>query len=169
MSPIPFPKLPRGFSLIEVIVSVGVLALAIPLVLAAMLESGNSSASAAAETRSGWIVPTCLDELNAAAHGSSKLVPNTPFGTAFPPAGQVYGIAFDVGGQSIGAVDKTGYDEGVKRLNDKDVRYIAQIEGELLTEKTGFAPLRSIHISIEYPAAAAATKRTKLDFYTQMP
>jgi prepilin-type N-terminal cleavage/methylation domain-containing protein len=169
MKPYLFPKRSHGFSLIEVMISVGVLALVIPLVLGALLESGNSSASAAAETRSGWIVPACLDELKAAAYGRSKLVPNTPFGTAFPPSGEVYGIAFDVGGRLIGAVDKTSYDTGVKRLKDDDVRYIALIEGELLTGRTGAAPLRSIHISLEYPAAAPAAKRTKLDFFTQIP
>jgi len=74
-----FPSTPstRGFSLIEAIVSVGVLALAIPLVLGALVESGNSGTSASAETRSGWMVPTCLDELKAAADGKSSVFPAT--------------------------------------------------------------------------------------------
>lgn len=159
----------RGFSLIEAIVSVGVLALAIPLVLGALVESGNSGTTAAAETRSSWIVPACLDELKAAADGKSALIPTTPLGTAFPPAGQTYGIAFNSGGQSLGAVSKATYDSGLKKINDQDVRYIAIIEGEVLTAKAGSAPMRSIHISLEYPAIAPAAKRTKLDFFTKTP
>lgn len=159
----------RGFSLIEAIVSVGILALAIPLVLGALVESGNSGTAAAAETRSGWIVPACLDELKAASEGKSSLIPSTPLGTAFPAAGQVYGIAFDASGESLGAVDKAGYESGVKRVANEDVRYIAIMEGEVLTAKAGSAPMRSIRVSIEYPAAAPAAKRAKLDFFTKTP
>jgi type II secretory pathway pseudopilin PulG len=159
----------RGFSLIEAVVSVGILALAIPLVLGALVESGNSGTSAAAETRCGWIVPACLDELKAAADGKSVLLPTTPLGTAFPAAGQVYGIAFGAGGNSLGAVDKAAYDSGVKRIADQDVRYIAVIEGEVLPAKAGSVPMRSIRVGLEYPAAVPARKRTKLDFFTKTP
>ena len=166
-----YPSTPsaRGFSLIEAIVSVGVLALAIPLVLGALVESGNSGTSASAETRSGWMVPTCLDELKAAADGKSSLFPATPLGTAFPPAGGLFGIAFNASGQSLGAVDMAGYTSGLKRMNDQDVRYIAMIEGEVVAAKAGSAPMRSIHISIEFPAAAPLARRTKLDFFTKTP
>lgn len=160
---------PNGFSLIEAIVSVGILALAIPLVLGALVESGNSGTSAAAETRCGWMVPACLDELKAAADGKSAVLPKIPLGTAFPASGEVNGIAFGAGGESLGAVNKAAYETGVRRMSDTDVRYIAVLEGEVLPAKAGSVAMRSIRVSIEYPASAPASKRTKLDFFTKTP
>lgn len=159
----------RGFSLIEAIVSVGVLALAIPLVLGALVESGNSGTAAAAETRASWIVPACLNELKAAADGKSLIIPPTPLGEAFPTAGQIYGIAFAATGQALGPVDKAMYESGVKRMKEQDVRYITKLEGEVLSVKAGSAPMRSVLITIEYPAIAPSGKRTKIEFYTKTP
>jgi type II secretory pathway pseudopilin PulG len=159
----------NGFSLIETIVSVGVLALAIPLVLGALVESGDSSNSAAAETRAGWIVPACLNELKAAAEGKSLLIPPIPYGERFPAAGQVYGIAFSAAGQSLGPIDKPTYESGLREINGQDVRYITKIEGEVLAAKPGSAPMRSVLVTIEYPAVAPAGKRTKLEFNTKTP
>jgi type II secretory pathway pseudopilin PulG len=159
----------RGFSLIETVVSVGVLALAIPLVLGALVESGDSGTTAAAETRASWIVPACLNELKAAADGKSLLIPPTPLGEMFPASGQIYGIAFTAGGQAIGPVDQSAYAGGVGKLNDQDVRYITTMQGEVLAAKPGSAPMRSVLVTIEYPAVAPAGKRSKLEFYTKTP
>lgn len=159
----------HGFSLIETIVSVGILALAIPLVFGALVGSGESSTTAAAETRASWIVPACLNELKAAADGQSSLIPPTPLGQAFPSGGQIYGIAFTAGGQALGPVDQGSYASGLQRLNDQDVRYITTLQGEVLPAKPGSAPMRSVLVTIEYPAAAPAGRRSKLEFYTKTP
>ena len=50
----------RGSSLIETVIAMGTLAIAIPLVFGAIAESGKSSMSSEAETRSTWIIPTCM-------------------------------------------------------------------------------------------------------------
>ena len=159
----------RGFSLIESIVSVGVLALAIPLVLGALVESGDSGTAAAAETRASWIVPACLNELQAAADGKSLLIPATPLGEGFPTDGRIYGIAFTAGGQALGPIDESAYASGLKKINGQDVRYLSRIEGEVLPAKPGSAPMRSVLVTLEYPAAAPAGKRARLEFYTKTP
>ena len=53
----------------------GVLAVAVPLVFAAIAKSGQSAAHARAETRCVWIIPACLNEIEAARDGKSKLIP----------------------------------------------------------------------------------------------
>ena len=159
----------RGFTLIEVIISVGVLAVAIPLVFGTLAESGKSGMSSEAETRSTWIVPACMDEIRASREGRPQYFTSTTTGEVFPPAGDVWALAFSQEGKPVGKVTKALYDKGTKEINGIKILYLASISTAKQPVTAGTTPMLKARISLEYPAGAPAEKRQKLDFFTRIP
>ncbi len=155
-----------GVSLMEVIVSVGVLAMAVPLVLAAMASGGESDMAAKAENRSCVMVAACMDELSAASLGKSALLPGLADGKAFPVVGKVCALAFSESGRMLGALDRAGYDGGVKMMRGERVGFIASMRGVM---PAGAARLMDVRVAFEYPAAAAAGKRKGIVYQTRLP
>jgi len=158
-----------GSSLIEVVIAVGVMAVAVPLVFGALAESGKSGMSAEAETRSAWMIPICMDEIRASREGRSKYFTPTTTGQVFPPASEVWALAFSAEGKPVGKVSKAVYDKGTKELNGARVLYLAAISSAVPKTQTGATPMLSARITIEYPSGAPAAKRQKLDFFTRIP
>lgn len=158
-----------GSSLIEVVIAVGVMAVAVPLVFGALAESGKSGMSAEAETRSAWMIPICLDEIRASREGRSEYFTPTTAGQVFPPASEVWALAFSAEGKPVGKVSKAVYDKGTRELNGAKVLYLASISSAVPKTQTGAIPMLSAKITIEYPAGAPAAKRQKLDFFTRIP
>ena len=159
----------RGSSLIETVIAMGVLAVAIPLVFGALAESGKSGLSSQAETRSTWIVPACMEEIQASRDGLPQFFTSTKVGDIFPPAGDVWALAFSPEGKPVGKISKAVYDKGTKEVDGKTVRYIASLGSQAPTTTTGATPMLMMHISLEYPASSPAAKRQKLEFYTRIP
>ena len=159
----------RGASLIEAVLAVGVLAVAIPLVFGALAESGKSGMSAEAETRSTWIVPACMEEVQASRDGRPQFFTRTTVGQMFPPAGEVWTLAFSPEGKPCGKLSKAAYDKGVREIGGKPVRYIASLSSKTPTTPSGVSPMLSLRISLEYPASSPAANRQKLEFYTRIP
>ena len=158
----------RGSSMIETIIAMGVLAVAIPLVFGALAESGKSGMSSEAETRSSWIIPTCLAEVQASREGKPQYFTPTTSGQKFPSSGDVWALGFTHEGKPIGKISKSIYDQGAKELQAKPMRYIATISSEEITATPATTMLR-VKISLEYPSSAPVEKRQKLDFYTRIP
>ncbi|MEO5713163.1 MAG: hypothetical protein ABIT37_06715 [Luteolibacter sp.] len=158
-----------GSSLIEVVIAVGVMAVAVPLVFGALAESGKSGMSAEAETRSAWMIPICMDEIRASREGHSEYFTTTTTGQVFPPASEVWALAFSPEGKPLGKVSKAVYDKGLKDLNGAKVLYVAAISSAVPKTQTGPVPMLTAKISVEYPSGAPAAKRQKLDFFTRIP
>lgn len=158
-----------GSSLIEVVIAVGVMAVAIPLVFGALAESGKSGMAAEAETRSVWMVPQAMDEIHASRDGRSQYFPATSNGEVFPPAGAVWGLAFSSQGSVVGKVTKADYDQGVKNLNGTKILYLLTMSATLPLTQTSPVPMLNVKITMEYPSGAPANRRQKLDFYTHTP
>ncbi len=159
----------RGSSLVEAVVAMGVLSVAIPLVFGALAESGKSNISSEAETRSTWIVPTCMEEILASREGKPQFFTATTVGQVFPPAGDVWALAFSAEGKPIGKIAKAVYDKGIKELNGQNVRYIATLTSETTPTPSGATPMLRAKITLEYPSALPLAKRQKLEFYTRIP
>ncbi len=159
----------NGSSLIETVIAMGVLAVAVPLVFGAIAESGRSGMSSEAETRSSWMVPACVEEIQASRDGRPQYFTATSAGQTFPPAGNVWALAFSPEGRPLGKLSKAVYDKGAKELNGKPISYIALLSASTQTVTAGTTPMLKTRISIEYPAAAPAVKRGKLDFHTRIP
>jgi Tfp pilus assembly protein PilV len=158
-----------GATLIEAIIAVGVLAVAVPLVFGAIAEAGKGRQSAQAETRAPWIVRACMEEIQASRDGRPRYFTATPTGQPFPPSGEVWALAFSADGKPVGKLSKSLYDQGSKDLDGKALRYIAVLSATTQPPVANTTPMVKSRVVIEYPAAAPATKRAKLDFHTRIP
>jgi len=158
----------RGSSLIEAVIAMGVLAIAIPLVFGAIAESGKSGMSSEAETRSIWIIPACMDEIQASRDGTPRFFTATTTGETFPAAGDVWALAFSPQGKAIGKIDNDLYDKGAKEIDGQPIRFIASISSETVAN-TATPAMLNVRISLEYPSGAPAAKRQKIDFHTLIP
>lgn len=159
----------HGSSLIETVIAMGVLAVAIPLVFGALAESGKSGMSSEAETRATWIVPACMDEIQASREGRPQFFTATTTGQIFPPAGDVWALAFSAEGRPIGKISKTVYDKGTKELDGQTIRYLATLSSAPTQTPPGGTPMLRALITLEYPSAVPVSKRQKLEFYTRIP
>jgi hypothetical protein len=159
-------KLCRGSLLIEAVIAIGVLAVAVPLVFGAMAEAGKSGMSSKAETRSTWIVPLCMEEIQASRAGRSRYFSQTKAGETFPSSGDVWALGFSKEGRLVGQIAKADYDRGTEGTG---IVYIASISSFAASIPTGATPMLTAKVSLEYPAAAPSVRRQKLDFYSRIP
>ena len=161
----------RGSSLIEVIIAVGVLAVAIPLVFGALAESGKTNFASEAETRSTWIIPACIEEIRASREGRSRFFSATTIGQEFPPAGDIWCLAFSAEGTPLGAITKADYEKGIKNVNNRQAFYLATLTAKAQNpaKAVGNPKMLAVHLQLEYPAGTPAARRQKLDFYTRIP
>lgn len=158
-----------GSTLIEAIIAIGVLAVVIPLVFGALAESGKCGTAAQAETRSTWIIPACLDEIHASREGHPQYFTATMNGQTIPPVGEVWALAFSADGKPVGKLSKVAYESGTREIDGKPIRYIALLSSAAAAITPGTTPMLNLRIVIEYPAAARAAKRGKIDFLTRIP
>ena len=165
------PAKRRGASLIETVIAMGVLAVAVPLVFGALAESGKSGQTSEAETRSTWMVPLCMEEIEASRAGKPRYFTATAVNASFPAGGDVWALAFSAEGKPVGKMTKATYDKGATNVDGKAIRYIASLSAAPVVTPAGSAapPMSRVRISLEYPSGAPAAKRQKLDFYTRIP
>ncbi|MFC7338500.1 hypothetical protein ACFQY0_14995 [Haloferula chungangensis] len=157
-----------GISLVETIVSVGVLAVVIPLAMAAMLKASGTGASARAETRATAIADYCLLELRAARKGNSAYFSPVKAGESFGSAGKLMALGFGRDGAVLGVLTQAQYDQGLVKLDDDQVYYLAKLSGELDTTSRE-VDLVTVAVAVEYPASKAASKRSQVIFHTKLP
>jgi hypothetical protein len=154
----------RGVSLVETLVSVGVLAVAAPLAIAALVRGGESASAARLESRAPAIVEHCLAELAAAREARSDLLPPLPPGQPFG-LGEPLCLAFRHDGALLGRVDPADYESGVTG----DARFLVRLQGETAPVRPGFPALLQIRLQLEHPAAAPRDRRRASPFHTRLP
>lgn len=166
----------HGSSLIETVIAMAVLAVAIPLVFGALAQSGKSTLSSEAETHGTWIIPACMEEVQASRRGCSQFFPATEVNEQFPPKGEVWALGFSREGQAVATLPKSMYERGTKEVAGKSILYIATLNTEKASPSATeietsphTTPLLRVEISLEFPATSPATKRQKLKFFTCMP
>jgi hypothetical protein len=158
----------RGVSLVETMVSIGVLAIVAPLAIAALLRGGEGGTAARAETRAPAIVEACLHEIQSARDGASKHLPALEPGEAFG-TGEVLCLAFRRDGVLLGPLSAASYRAGIGKVAGQDAAFLARLEGALDTARAGFPPLLTITVTIEHPAVAGSLKRRRMEFLTKLP
>lgn len=161
------PTTRRGVTLVEMILAVAVLAVAIPLVFAALAGAGKSATAAAAETASTWIVPACIAELEAARTGKSRYIPSIADQPSFPPPGEIRALSFSRHGELLGKLDPAEYDRGSPTAVPRPVFYLVRITASATALPLAPA-VRAVQLTLEYPASAPASRRQKLHYYTHI-
>ncbi len=154
---------PSGVSLLETVIAVGVIAVAVPLALSAIGGAGVAGVSARAETRAPGIAEWCRIELEAARRGESEELPAITADQAFPAGGEVLALGFDREGGLLGRIESDDYQQGVERIGEADVFYIASLSGR--PDDSGVV----VTVDIEYPAVRPAERRDSVAFHTILP
>lgn len=165
---LPKPRGDRGVSLVETMVSIGVLAVVAPLALGALIKSGEGGASARSETRAPVIVESCLNEIKTARDGTSKHLPALEPGIAFGTT-DVLCLAYRGDGTLLGRVDAAKYEAGNGKVGNEDAVFLARLQGALDTSRTGFPAMLTIKVTVEHPAVAPSEKRRRMEFLTKLP
>jgi len=155
-----------GSTLVESSIAMGILAVAVPLVFGSMAESGKSGASAEIETRSAWMIPTCLREIEDSRSGKPQYFTTTETGQAFPLENEIWALAFSDDGSCVDKISNNHYESGIKGLNGKSIRYLARISASEPEQADDMLELR---ITLEYPAVAPEGKRKTIDFHSRIP
>jgi hypothetical protein len=155
-----------GSTLVESSIAMGVLALAVPLVFGSMAEAGKSGASAEAETRSAWIIPACLQEIENSRAGKPQFFTATETGQTFPPQNEIWALAFSNEGSIVDKITIAQYESGIKKIKGKSISHLAKINASKPDENDGILDLC---ITIEYPTTAPAGNRRTLDFHSRIP
>ncbi|MGB1128907.1 MAG: type IV pilus modification PilV family protein [Haloferula sp.] len=153
-----------GVSLMETVVAVGVLAIAVPLALAAMTKAGSVGNVARAETRAPAIAERCLIELKAARRGESEFVPQIQPAASFPAGDEVIVLGFSREGRLLGSLDLSAYEAGYdEELGGEEVSYLADVSGRYEDESV------TVTVKIEYPAVRREGDRSEIEFHTKLP
>jgi len=149
----------RGFSLLEVTISLGVLAVVIPLSVAGIAGSMNSDAASRMDSMAASMVAACLEEWN--AEQSKGGLAEEPVSSAGDEEVRVIGFAST--GEPLGRVTAEDYQKGCRKGG---MLYLARLGNEPDEESR---PTRKVRVSVEFPAAAPADKRQRLEFFTRLP
>ena len=155
-----------GSTLVESSIAMGLLALAVPLVFGSMAEAGKSGASAEAETRSAWIIPACLQEIENSRAGKPQFLTATETGQTFPPQNEIWALAFSNEGSIVDKITIAQYESGIKKIKGKSISHLAKINATKPDKNDGMLDLC---ITLEYPTTAPAGKRRTLDFHSRIP
>jgi len=160
----PRPARRHGVTLVETLVSIGVLAVAAPLSIAALVRGGETAATARIESRAPALIERCLAEIDAAREARSGLLPprlpGQPFGLDEPLC-----LAFRRDGSLLGRVEPADDESGVPG----DARFLVRLQGKPADTRPGFPALLRIELQLEHPAAAPRDRRRASHFHTLLP
>jgi type II secretory pathway pseudopilin PulG len=157
-----------GFSLLETVIALGVLAVSVPLVFLALEEGSRSGMASATDSRGGRMVHVCLEEIRASREGRAHWFSNTSPGETIPPEGEVWALAFSNEGRAIGKITPEQWNTGVVRMDGQPVRYLTRITSQP-HGSAGLPEMHNVRVTVEDPAGAPAGKRRKSGFHTFVP
>ena len=160
----------RGATLMESVLSIGVLAVTVPMILAAIGESGRTGEASGAETRAPWMAAACFDELRAASLGRSEYFSATADGSVKPPADGIWALGFNRSGALVDQVSAEQYEAGTRDSGGRAIRFIARAHPAPANSPTtnSSASLPAMRVTVEYPATAPANRRRTLDFHAHI-
>ena len=135
-----------GSLLLETVLAMAVMAVIVPVAMMAMAKACNSEQEVRAETLGLWIVPACLEEWKA--------------------IGQPRALALAGDGSVLGSLTDLQYGMGLSEVAGRRVSYLCGIQEVAIDANE--RGLRSVKLSMEYPAAAAVADRRRIEFHTRM-
>lgn len=157
-----------GFSLIEVVLSVGVIAVMVPIVMAFTVAGGKSSRVASNETRSSLLARTVAHEIRAARSGEGRFIGGPISWPEFPVGGGRLVLSADRNGELLEALSSATYESGVL---DPAVAFLIAVRGSEHSLDRGLTiseVVSKVEISIETPPGATAENRRKFVYVELM-
>lgn len=149
--------------MMEVVISVGVLAVAVPVIMAMMVAGSRSSRVATDETQAALIARTVMQEVRAARDGRGRLVDGTLAWPEFPSGGGRLVFSVNGDGELLERLGEGEYETG---LRDSEARYLVGASG--VPHRREGAPdgevLSRVTVSVETPPVAKAEDRRKFEF-----
>ena len=153
----------KGFTLMEVVISVGILAVVVPVVLAMLVAGGESSRIASDETQAALIARSVVQEIRAARDGEGRILKETLAWPDFPAKGDRLVFGVDRDGAIVGQLGADVYMTGER---DVEVKYLVSATGD--RHRSDGLPdsevLSKVAVSIETPPAAKTEDRRKFVF-----
>ena len=152
-----------GFSLMEVVIAVGVLAVAIPVVMAMLVAGTRSSRVATDETQAALIARSVMQEIRAARDGQGALVEGALGWPEFPSGAERLVFSVDAGGEMLAELGTGDYESG---LRDGEVQYLVSVMGtrQPLEGRPDVDVLSKVVVSVETPPGARPDDRRKFEF-----
>jgi hypothetical protein len=147
----------------EVVIAVGVLAVAIPVIMGMMVTGTRSSRVATDETQAALIARSVMQEVRSARDGRGLLVDGTLPWPEFPAGGERLVFSAGAGGELL---ERLGDGEYASGLRDREVRYLVSATGtrhrlEAMPDET---VLSKVVVSVETPPGAKPEDRKKHEF-----
>ena len=158
-------SLRRGLTLMEAVIALGVIAFAVPLIVAATSQSSKTRISAEADTRSAWLAQDVQRQLIDSWNDRVTKPMFPDFGTATSPIVLLY--------DNDGAFVQTGTpQEYTNGSTNQRASYLVSVYGIGTTPNnltTTERNLSRVIISVENSAKAMATKRNRNVFTLLIP
>ncbi|MES2474726.1 MAG: prepilin-type N-terminal cleavage/methylation domain-containing protein [Verrucomicrobiota bacterium] len=158
----------HGFSLMETVIALAVLAVSVPLVFLALEKGGRAGMASATDSRCARMADACLEEIRASQESRARWLPNENPGAPIPPEGSFWALAFSNEGHVMGQINADQWAAGVAHIDGEAVRYLASMDSDSRVLE-GMPVMRRVRVTVEEPAAAAQENRAKSKFYTLMP
>jgi type II secretory pathway pseudopilin PulG len=155
-----------GFSLVEIVVAMGILTFALVSLLALFPVALETAAESKAETRITQIAQSVYADLKASSLASASIVTGPDLQTDLRQsidlsvATTLY-LSYRADGSCVGTLVESDYKNGVSGKGD----YLVKVQSTPLT--TGTVPtLSKLTLSVESPIQAEEIKRDKVSFVT---
>ncbi len=156
----------RGMTLIEIVVSMAIIAFVIPVILTVTAASAKSRMHAEADTQSSWIAQEIISQIRAnwkspsgeSFFDDSISYPN--FSTAESPTI----LAFDTKGKFVSGQEHLSIDGLV---HNPATSYLVSVYGEAYKPPIYDSQIKSgslIHLAIHYPARSKPANRSVFEY-----
>lgn len=160
----------RGLTLMEAVIAIGIVAVAVPLILAATSAASKSRINSEADTRSAWIAKETQRQLTDAWRG----MPNTYFSTkpAFPTFSSETEPLVLLFNQSAGLIGPGNPEIYATGSSNPEAYYMVTVHGEAAIPSTADQAdnsLSKVSISVEHSAKSPRAKRNSNPFLVLIP
>lgn len=170
----PRPKAAAGFSLVEVVIALGLATFALIGILSMFPVALGTAQDAVIETRVALIAQNIFSDLREGAPDQAAVVIGPDAVTdvetlnlaSNPRPGPVF-VAYTQDGTAQAKITQTQFDQG---LADNDAAFLAAIRFDSASPKTQLAQLIRVTVQVVAPASRGATRpgSTTHDFVTWM-
>lgn len=160
------PQSSRGFTLIEVLIAIGLVATTFPLIFAMLAQNAQRAKRAEQDTRTPFIAQQLIHTIQ-----RGQQTPTFPFNTLlsspqFPTQGDWIGLLISPEGKILRTLDSDEINKGSTELANG---YIALARGLAHKQEGLSQSLCKVEIRIQTPSSRPIKKRISSTFFSLLP